>query len=70
MKGITDVTVGGHNGKYVEYTVTANPPNFINGQDGFWIWGSCPAPVQVGCEADVNGDARWGAGHGNRESSR
>ncbi len=42
---ITDVTVGGHEGKYVEYTVTADPATCGNGQDSFWIWGSCPAPV-------------------------
>ena len=49
---ITDVTVGGHDGNYVDYTVTTDPATCGNGQDGFWIWGTCPAPVTIGCEDD------------------
>ena len=47
---ITDVTVGGHAGKSVDYTVTTDPATCGNGQDGFWIWGTCPTPVTSGCE--------------------
>ena len=57
---ITDVTVGGHDGKYVDYTVTTDPATCGNGQDGFWIWGTCPAPVTVGCEDVGAGDRRFG----------
>jgi hypothetical protein len=63
---ITDVTVGGHDGRYVEYTVTADPANCGNGQDNFWIWGSCPSPVTPSCE-DVTGDRRWGVSQNDRE---
>lgn len=63
---ITDVTVGGHDGKYVDYTVTADPATCGNGQGGFWIWGSCPAPVTPGCE-DVTGDRRYGVSKNDRE---
>jgi hypothetical protein len=63
---ITDVTVGGHGGKYVDYTVTADPATCGNGQDGFWIWGTCPAPVSPGCE-NVTGDRRYGVSHNGRE---
>ena len=47
---ITDVTVGGHDGKYVDYTVTVDPATCGSGEDPFWIWGTCPAPVTIGCE--------------------
>ncbi len=63
---ITDVTVGGHVGKYVDYTVTTDPATCGNGQDGFWIWGTCPAPVTLGCE-DVTGDRRFGVSLNGRE---
>lgn len=63
---VTDATVAGHDGKFVEYTVTADPATCGNGQDGFWIWGSCPAPVTLGCE-DLAGDRRYGASRNNRE---
>ena len=65
--GITDVTVGSHDGKYLDYSVTADPAACGNGHDGFWIWGSCPPPVTIGCEDADGGDARWGASKGNRE---
>ena len=65
--GITDVTVGGHDGKYLDYSVTADPAACGNGHDGFWIWGACPPPVTIGCEDADGGDARWGASKGNRE---
>jgi hypothetical protein len=67
VAGIKDVTVGGHAGKYVDYTVTADPATCGNGQDGFWIWGDCPPPVTVGCEDADGGDRRWGASKGNHE---
>jgi hypothetical protein len=67
VAGIKDVTVGGHDGKYVDYTVTADPAKCGNGQDGFWIWGACPPPVTVGCEDADSGDRRWGASKGNHE---
>ena len=63
---IADVTLGGHAGKSVDYTVTADPATCGNGEDGFWIWGTCPAPVTVGCE-NVTGDRRYGASHGSSE---
>ena len=59
--------MGGHDGKYVEYTVTADPATYGNGQDGFWIWGACPPPVTVGCEDADGGDRRWGASKGDHE---
>lgn len=63
---IADVTLGGRAGKSVDYTVTADPATCGNGEDGFWIWGTCPAPVTFGCE-NVTGDRRYGAEKGNRE---
>ena len=33
-----DVTIGGHDGKYLDYRVTADPAACGNGHDGFWIW--------------------------------
>ena len=63
---ITDVTVAGHAGKYVDYTVTADPAACGNGEDGFWIWGNCPPPVTAGCE-DLTGDRRYGVSKGGRE---
>ena len=59
---ITDVTVGGHVGKSVGYTVTTDPATCGNGQDGFWIWGTCPTPVTSGCEIVGTGDRRYGVG--------
>ena len=61
---LTDVTIGGHHGKSIEYTVTVDPATCpTNGDDGgFWIWGTCPAPVAVGCEMVGNGDRRYGVG--------
>ena len=67
VAGIKDVTVGGHAGKYVDYTVTVDPATCGNGQDGFWIWGACPPPVTIGCEDASGGDRRWGASKGDRE---
>ena len=64
---ITDVTVGGIAGKALDYTVTADPTTCGDGQQGFWIWGTCPAPVTVGCEDVGNGDRRYGVGQGDRE---
>jgi hypothetical protein len=64
---IMDVTVAGHAGKYVDYTVTTDPATCGNGHDGFWIWGGCSPPVTTGCETYGTGDARWGAGLNNRE---
>ena len=61
------MTVGGHDGKYLDYSVTADPAACGNGHDGFWIWGSCPPPVTIGCEDADGGDARWGASKGNQE---
>jgi len=63
---VTDVTVGGHVGAYVEYTVTTDRTTCGNGQDGLWIWGACPPPVKTGCEA-VTGGARYGANKNDRE---
>jgi hypothetical protein len=63
---IADATIGGHAGKSVDYTVTADPATCGNGEDGFWIWGTCPAPVTPGCE-NVTGDRRYGASHGSSE---
>jgi hypothetical protein len=37
---ITDVTVGGHDGKYVDFTVTIDPATCGDVGDPFWIWGS------------------------------
>ena len=64
---MTDVTVGGHAGKYVDYTVTVDPATCGNGEDDFWIWGSCPSPVTIGCEMVGTGDRRWGASYNGRE---
>jgi hypothetical protein len=64
---VTDVTVGGHDGAYIDYTVTTDPATCGNGEDGFWIWGNCPAPVTVGCEMVGTGDRRWGVGLDSRE---
>jgi hypothetical protein len=64
---ITDVSVGGIAGKAVDYTVTADPTTCGNGQDGFWIWGTCPAPVTTGCEMLGIGDRRYGVSKDNRE---
>ena len=64
---ITDVTVGGHDGKYLDYTVTADPATCGSGEDGFWIWGSCPAPVTLGCEMVGTGDRRYGVSKNDRE---
>ena len=66
---ITDVTVGGHAGKYVDYTVTVDPgtcPADVNG-GGFWIWGNCPPPVTIGCEMVGEGDRRYGVSLNDRE---
>jgi hypothetical protein len=63
---VIDVTVDGHDGAYADYTVTADPASCGNGQDGFWIWGSCPAPVTIGCE-NLAGDRRYGVGQNSRE---
>ncbi len=65
---ITGVTVGGHTGKYVDYTVTVDPAACGNGEDGFWIWGTCPAPVTPGCE-NVTGDRRYGVSKNGHERS-
>jgi hypothetical protein len=64
---IVDRTVGGHAGKSVDYTVTADPTKCGNGQDGFWIWGSCPKPVTAGCEDQPAGDRFFGVAKGDRE---
>ena len=64
---IVDRTVGGQAGKSVDYTVTADPTKCGNGQDGFWIWGSCPKPVTVGCEDQPAGDRFFGVAKGDRE---
>jgi hypothetical protein len=63
---VTDVTVGGHDGAYVEYTVTTDRTTCGNGEDQLWIWGSCPPPVTLGCEG-LTGDARYGANKDDRE---
>jgi hypothetical protein len=63
---IKDATVAGHAGKYVDLVVTADPATCGNGQDGFWIWGNCPAPVTVGCE-DVTGDRFFGVSKGDAD---
>ena len=63
---ITDVTVGGHNGKYVDYTVTVDPATCGTTEDPFWIWGYCPAPATIGCE-NVTGDRRYGVSKNDRE---
>jgi hypothetical protein len=67
IAGIKDVVVGGYDGKYVDYTVTADPATCGNGQGGFWIWGACPPPVTIGCEDAPGGDTRWGASKGDHE---
>jgi hypothetical protein len=64
---ITDVTVGGHDGKFVDYTVTADPTTCGNGQDGFWIWGVCSTPATLGCEDAPGGDRRYGVSKGDAE---
>jgi hypothetical protein len=66
---ITDVTVGGHDGKYVDYTVTADPETCAGDAQGggFWIWGNCPAPVTIGCEMVGEGDRRYGVSRNDRE---
>ncbi len=48
------------------FTVTADPATCGNGDDGFWIWGNCPAPVTVGCE-DVTGDRFFGVSKGDHD---
>jgi hypothetical protein len=64
---IVDVSVGGIAGRAVDYTVTADPTTCGNGQDGFWIFGSCRAPVAVGCEMVGDGDRRYGVFKNARE---
>ena len=64
---ISDVTIGGHPGTFVDYTVTTDTATCGDGQGGFWIWGSCPPPVTTGCEDTPGGDLRWGASKGNHE---
>ena len=61
---ITDVTVGGHGGKSIAYTVTVDPDTCPSDDagGGFWIWGTCSAPVTVGCELVGDGDRRYGVG--------
>ena len=61
---LTDVTVGGHAGKSVAYTVTVDPATCASDDagGGFWIWGTCSAPVTVGCELVGDGDRRYGVG--------
>ena len=63
---VTDVTVGGHAGAYLEYTVTTDRTTCGNGQDDLTIWGECPPPVKIGCEA-LTGGARYGANKNDRE---
>jgi hypothetical protein len=65
---ITDVTVGGHAGKYVDYTVTTDTTTCPSdgGGGGYWIWGTCPTPVTIGCE-NITGDRRYGVSKGDRE---
>ena len=63
---VTDVTVGGHAGAYVEYTVTTDRTTCGNRQDDLWIWGECPPPVKTGCEA-LTGGARYGVNKNDRE---
>lgn len=65
---ITDVTVGGHVGKYVDYVVTVDPATCGTGDNGgFWIWGTCPASVALGCEMVGSGDRRFGVSLNGRE---
>jgi hypothetical protein len=64
---ITDATVGGHAAKYIDYTVTVDPATCGNGEDPFWMWGSCPAPVTLGCEIVGAGDRRYGVSKNDRE---
>ena len=64
---ITDVTIGGHDGKYVDYTVTADPARCGDGEAGFWIWGTCPTPATIGCEIVGAGDRRYGVSKNDRE---
>lgn len=66
---ITDVTLNGHAGKYVDYTITVDPatcPSDASG-GGFWIWGTCPAPVVAGCEMVDTGDRWYGVSLNGRE---
>lgn len=64
---VVDRTVGGHAAKSVDYTVTADPTKCGNGQDGFWIWGSCPKPITAGCEDQPAGERFYGVAEGDRE---
>jgi hypothetical protein len=66
---ITDVTVGGDGGKYVDYTVTTDTTTCapVDGEGGFWIWGTCPASVMLGCEMVGSGDRRYGVSKNDRE---
>ena len=59
--------MGGHAGKYVDYTVTVDPATCGNGEDGFWTWGTCPEPVYLGCEMVGAGDRRYGVSKNGRE---
>ena len=66
---ITDVTVGGHDGKYIDYTVTVDPATCTGDAEGggFWIWGNCPEPVTIGCESVGTGDRRYGVSKNDPE---
>jgi hypothetical protein len=66
---VTAVTVGGHAGSYVDYTVTTDTTTCAADEagGGFWIWGNCPAPVTIGCEMVGVGDRRYGVSKNDRE---
>ena len=49
---MSDVTVGGHDGKYLDYTVTIDPATCGDGEDGFWIWGSSDGDRRYGVSAN------------------
>ena len=53
-------------GRRLHRAPTRPLPRAGDGQDGFWIWGWCPAPVTVGCE-DSTGERRFGVSQNDRE---
>jgi hypothetical protein len=66
---VTDVSVGGLAGKYIDYTVTVDPATCAGDENGggFWIWGTCPEGVAPGCEMIGLGDRRYGVSLNGRE---
>ena len=64
---ITDVTVGGHDGKYVDYTVTADPATCGNGAGRLLDLGHLPGAGDHRMRGRRTGDRRYGVSKNDRE---